>query len=90
MSNPGPNVVTSTKLLKTLESPDGVSLGKTSTSLAGMHGVAIAQAAGPSLVATTVSTTTNPYGFTTATQADALVASVNALTTALKNKGIIS
>ena len=38
-------------------------------------------------VATTGSTTTTPYGFTTAAQADALVAQVNAIIALLKAAG---
>ena len=40
-------------------------------------------------VATTASTNTTPYGFTTAAQADAIVTLVNELRAALVAKGII-
>ena len=41
-------------------------------------------------VATTAATTTTPYGFTTATQPAALIAAVNSILAALKDRGIIA
>jgi len=68
-----------------------LSLGTATTDLIGMHGVAVAQRAGAAqaAVATTGSTNSSPYGFTTAAQADALVTLVNELRAALVAKGII-
>ena len=40
-------------------------------------------------VATTSATSTSPYGFTTAAQADAIVTSVNSMIAALRKAGII-
>lgn len=42
-----------------------------------------------SAVATTGTTNTTPYGFTTAAQGDALVAAVNSILVALKAQGIM-
>lgn len=55
------------------------------TALPGATQASAAQAA----VATTAATNTTPYGFTTAAQADNLIALVNALRLALVNVGII-
>ncbi len=45
--------------------------------------------ASQALVTTTASTTTTPWGFSTQTQADGIVALVNALQVALVDAGII-
>ncbi len=70
--------------------PDGVTLGDATTSLVSLYGVnPVVQAAAITAAATTASTsTTNAFGFTTSTQADAVVTAVNAIITALKNVGI--
>lgn len=65
-------------------------LGGNADELVGFHGEACAQAATIAAVATTTPTTTSPYGFTTTTQFNALVAAVNSITDALKDKGIIA
>lgn len=65
-------------------------IGGSASELVGMHGVACAQAATIAAVATTAATTTSPYGFTGTAQFNALVAAVNDITTALKDKGIIA
>jgi hypothetical protein len=70
-------------------SSDGVTLGDSTSALAGCYGSAVAQAAAITAPATTASTsTTNAFGYTTSTQADAIVTAVNALITAVKNFGI--
>lgn len=70
---------------------DGVTLGSAATSLAGCYGSAVAQAAAITSPATTASTsTTNAFGYTTSTQADALVTAVNSLLTAARNFGLIA
>jgi hypothetical protein len=51
--------------------------------------VAFTSSAAQAAVATTGSTNSSPYGFTTSAQADALVTLVNALRTACINAGII-
>lgn len=90
MSNPGPNVVSSSMEIVTPKTPDGMVVGKTATELVGFHGKASAQASNVPLVATTASTATTPVGFTTTTQANAIVTAVNSILTALINKGIIA
>lgn len=47
------------------------------------------QAANVAAVATTGATNSTPYGFTTAAQADALVAAVNSLLAACKAAGVM-
>lgn len=49
---------------------------------------AVTQPTGATAVATTASTTTTPYGFTTAAQADAIVAAVNQFRTILNSLGL--
>lgn len=71
-------------------SSDGVTLGAAS-GLAGAYGNSVAQAATIAAVATTASTsTTNAFGYTTSTQADAIVSALNSVLTALKNYGIVA
>jgi hypothetical protein len=73
-------------------SPDGVVLGKDTTSLVALHGsTPVVQRAGSAqaAVATTGATNSSPYGYTTAAQADAIVALVNEIRAALVEKGII-
>ena len=70
---------------------DGTSIGSSATELVSFHGVTpVAQASAITSVATTASTTTTPYGFTTSTQAEAIVTAVNSIITALEDKGIIA
>lgn len=67
-------------------------LGTKTTDKVGLHDkAATAQRAGAAqvAVATTASTNSSPYGFTTAAQADAIVALVNELRAALVAKGFI-
>lgn len=81
------------------ETPDGMIIGYGATNKVGMHGATCTQAAAVSETAVntvaTTGTATGGYGFTTSTQGDAIIATVNGLATAvkaintiLKNKGI--
>lgn len=73
-------------------SNNGTKIGTATTEKFAFHGAtpvtqraSLAQAA----VATTGSTNTNPYGYTTSGQADAIVTLVNEIRAALVEKGII-
>ena len=70
--------------------PDGQTFGNSATEKISFYGkTPVVQAAAVTAVTTTgASSTTNAYGFTTAAQADAIVASLNAVITALANIGI--
>ena len=74
----------------TYNSPDGATMGQSATEKISFYGKSpVVQAAAVTAVTTTgASSTTNAYGFTTAAQADAIVASLNAVITALSNVGI--
>ena len=65
----------------TSNSPDGAQMGKSSTEKISFYGqTPVALPSGLRGVATTASTsTTNAFGYTTSTQADAIVTSLNAL-----------
>jgi hypothetical protein len=70
---------------------DGTILGKTASSLVGMHGTVAAQASTIAQLVTTASTSTSSaFGYTTSTQAEAVTTAINSILTALKNKGIIA
>ena len=70
--------------------PDGTSLGQSTTDLISFYGVAaVVQGAAVTSVTTTASTTTTPYGYTS-TQADAIVAAVNAIIVRLQTVGLIA
>jgi len=70
----------------------GVTLGRSTSSLVHLYGgTGVAQASAITSVGTTAATsTTNAFGYTTSTQADALVTAVNALLVAARNIGIIA
>ena len=71
--------------------PDGCLIGGASTDLIGFYGLTtpIAQGVAVTTVTTTGATsTTNAYGFTTAAQADAIVASLNALIARIQAVGL--
>jgi hypothetical protein len=71
---------------------DGVILGRDATDKISLYGatpVVQPSGAAQAAVATTGATNTTPYGFTTAAQADGLVALVNAIRSALVSQGII-
>lgn len=77
---------------QTKESPDGLQLGQTAASLVSFYGAApVAQrtSASQAAVATTGATTTTPAGFTTLTQANAIVTLVNEMRAALVASGFI-
>jgi len=72
--------------------PDGVSVGGATTDLVSFYGVTpIAQRSGSAqtAVTTTAATTSTPFGFSTATQANAIVTLVNELRAALVAIGVI-
>lgn len=71
---------------------DGVTVAKTTTIPAGFHGTAVVQAALVTAVSTSslVLVSGTAYGFATQAQATWLIATVNSMLTALKDKGIIS
>lgn len=70
--------------------PDGVTIGSAATEKVSFYGeTPVVQAAAVTAVTTTGATsTTNAYGFSTAAQADAIVASLNAVIAALAGIGI--
>lgn len=86
-----PNVVTATTVEQiSINSPDGTTLGASTSEKISFYGVtpvaqlsATAQSAvattAITTVVTTAATSTSPYGFATAAQADAIVAAVNSL-----------
>jgi hypothetical protein len=72
--------------------PDGVTLGASASSLVSLYGVTpVAQAAAITSPDSTASTsTTNAFGYTTSTQADAIVTALRSLLTAARNVGMIA
>lgn len=70
----------------------GVTLGNSTSQLVALYGgTGVVQAATVTTVTTTGSTTTtNAAGYSTTTQADAIVASLNALIVAAQNIGLVS
>jgi hypothetical protein len=74
----------------TYNSPDGATIGQSATEKVSFYGeTPVVQAAAITAITTTgASSTTNAYAYTTAAQADAIVASLNAVITALTNIGI--
>ena len=71
--------------------PDGCNFGAASTDKLGFYGLTtpIVQPTKATAVTTTSATsTTNAYGYTTATQADAIVTAVNAIITNLSALGL--
>jgi hypothetical protein len=71
-------------------SPDGDTLGATAADLAGFHGTAVVQAAVTTAPAATGVSNSSPYGFTGATQGDAVITWIRAVDVALKAKGILA
>jgi UDP-N-acetyl-D-mannosaminuronic acid transferase (WecB/TagA/CpsF family) len=62
-------------------SPDGALFGETSSSKIGFYGTTPAvQGAALTTLTTASSTTATPFGYTTAAQADAIVAAINTIT----------
>lgn len=70
--------------------PDGVQIGDATTDLVGFYGeTPVDQAAAITTVTTDAATsTTNAFGYSTSTQADAIVTAVNAIIAALAGIGI--
>jgi hypothetical protein len=71
--------------------PDGAVFGQSATDKIGFYGLTtpIVRPTGATAVATTASTTTTPYGFTTSTQANAIVTALNATIANLKALGLV-
>lgn len=68
--------------------PDGAVIGASATEKIGFFGATpVVQQTGAVAVATTAATSTSPFGFTEA-QANAIIAGINALDTALTNLGL--
>ena len=68
--------------------PDGCKIGGAATDKVGFYGATpVVQQSAGTATATTAATSTTPFGFSEA-QANALVAEVNALRTALTNLGL--
>lgn len=70
----------------------GVTLGISASTLVALYGgTGVVQAAAVTSVTTTGATsTTNAFGYTTSAQADAIVASLNALIVAARGVGLIA
>lgn len=72
-------------------SPGFTTLRSSSDSTIGFYGATpVAQASTIASVATTAATTSTPWGYSTSTQADAVVTALNSVITALKNIGIVA
>lgn len=72
--------------------PDGATLGNSITDKIGFYGTTpVAQRAGAAqaAVTTTASTSTSPVGYSTTTQADAVVTLLNEMRTVLVNVGLM-
>lgn len=69
---------------------DGAQIGSSATEKIGFYGATpVVQGAAVTTVTTTAATsTTNAFGYTTSTQADAIVTAVNALISRLQTIGI--
>jgi hypothetical protein len=68
---------------------NGCTFGQSASDLISVYGVTpVAQAGSITAPASTGSTTSTPYGYTTSAQADAIVTAVRAIITALHNFGI--
>lgn len=73
-----PNTETTTVGGVNVSSP--ATIGSATTSLVGFYGsTAVDQGATVTTVTTTAATSTTPYGYSTSTQADAVVTAVNAI-----------
>lgn len=82
---------TTSNLLKTPASPDGIVVGQSASDKVGFYGVTpVAQRAGAAqaAVTTTAATSSTPFGYSQA-QADAIVALVNEMRAALVAAGLI-
>jgi hypothetical protein len=71
--------------------PDGVKIGQSASDLVGFHGATPSdQRASLTAVTTTAAVTTTPHGYTTGTQADAIVTAINEIIACLKEKGLMA
>ncbi len=85
-----PNFTTNT-IRQLSGASDGCVMGQSATDLISFYGTtAVAQPATIAAVGTTASQVTTPIGFTTTTQADAIVTSLNSVIAALKTLGLIA
>ena len=86
------NTVTTSNALGTADTADGFYVGKTATSLVGFYGATpvVQQTGGTAAVTTTAVTSTSPFGYTTSTQAQAIVTLVNELRAALVTYGLLA
>ena len=78
--------------LQTPLSPDGYLIGQSATDKVGFYGqtpVVQPAASSQAAVATTGSTNTSPYGYTTSAQADAIVTLVNEIRAVLVAAGLM-
>ncbi len=71
--------------------PDGVKIGQSASDLVGFHGATPSdQRATLAAITTTAAVTTTPHGYSTGTQADAIVTAVNEIIALLKEKGLMA
>lgn len=73
-------------------SSGGTVMGDSTTALIGFYGTTspVAQAAAITSPGTTAATTSTPWGYSTSTQADAIVTAVRSILTALRNVNLIA
>ena len=71
---------------------DGTNFGQSTSSKIGFYGLTtpIVQPTGGVAVTTTAATTSTPYGYTTSTQANAIVTAVNATLANLRALGLVA
>ena len=71
---------------------DGTRIGQASTEKLGFYGLTtpIVQPTGGVAVTTTAATTSTPYGYSTSTQADAIVTAINATLANLRALGLVA
>lgn len=75
--------------VETLAVTSSAQLGNASTDTLGFYGQTVtSQPTAITTVTTTAASSTNPWGFTTSTQADAIVTAVNSLITKIKALGL--
>ena len=87
-----PNITTTTMIEYIgKDQASGLVVGKSSSALVGFFGATpVAVQTAPTAPATTVATSTSPWGFSGSTQANALTAAVADIITALTNLGLIA
>ena len=71
---------------------DGTRIGQSSSEKLGFYGLTtpIVQPTGGVAVTTTAATTSTPYGYSTSTQADAIVTAINATLANLRALGLVA